>query len=115
MEKEEVLNKARSDHSRQEPRRQLLERNAGYLSFIALSAIGIIWKLAEWFIDQTLGTASINGLSFPLSDFLFGFLSLGMAVTEISLLIQTRQIRYLALALFFLLLPAIMSWRIFCG
>ena len=51
----------------------------------------------------------------PLSDFLFGFLSLGMAVTEISLLIQTRQIRYLALALFFLLLPAIMSWRIFCG
>lgn len=71
MEKEEVLNKARSDHSRQEPRRQLLERNAGYLSFIA--------------------------------------------VTEISLLIQTRQIRYLALALFFLLLPAIMSWRIFCG
>ena len=115
MEKEEVLNKARSDHSRQEPRRQLLERNAGYLSFIALSAIGVIWKLAEWFIDQTLGTASINGLSFPLSDFLFGILSLGMAVTEISLLIQTRQIRYLALALFFLLLPAIMSWRIFCG
>ena len=111
MEKEEVLNKARSDHSRQEPRRQLLERN----SFIALSAIGVIWKLAEWFIDQTLGTASINGLSFPLSDFLFGFLSLGMAVTEISLLIQTRQIRYLTLALFFLLLPAIMSWRIFCG
>ena len=38
-----------------------------------------------------------------------------MAVTEISLLIQTRQIRYLTLALFFLLLPAIMSWRIFCG
>ena len=42
MEKEEVLNKARSDHSRQEPRRQLLERNAGYLSFIALSASGVI-------------------------------------------------------------------------
>ena len=62
MEKEEVLNKARSDHSRQEPRRHLLERNAGYLSFIALSAIGVIWKLAEWFIDQALGTASINGL-----------------------------------------------------
>ncbi|MFR2885067.1 MAG: hypothetical protein ACLTCB_01850 [Merdibacter sp.] len=65
MGKEEVLNKARSDHSRQEPRRQLLERNAGYLLVHRPVCDRRHLEAGRVVHRSDPGTASINGLLLP--------------------------------------------------
>lgn len=113
MDKEEILKRARHDHHGNDPRRQMLERKAGAWAFYLLYAIIITWKTIEWVTMKTFGAATIRQNTFPLSDILFAFVSLGVAFTHFFLFFQMRKARHLFLAIFFALMPIIFCWRIF--